>query len=107
MPYKKTNNTAYYLRYKKGLTRLVYLTCLLGLFIDGYLLYISSMTGPIIKHIFHPTAFTLGLLQAAALLGVAIGAIIFGRLCDKVGRKKMLMFNLYSPRLASVPYRKV
>ena len=38
--------------------------------------------------------FTYGLLQASALVGAAIGAVIFGRLCDKVGRKKMLMLNL-------------
>ena len=73
---------------------LVLIVCALGLFIDGYILYISSIAGPFIKQMYNPSTLVLGLIQALPLLGTAIGAIIVGRIADKIGRKKMLIINL-------------
>ena len=78
----------------KQLGRLVCCVCALGLFIDGYDLYISAIAEPFITQQFHPSPLVQGLIQAVAPLGAMIGAIIMGRVADKVGRKSLLIANL-------------
>ncbi|MCF6766321.1 MFS transporter [Thiotrichales bacterium 19S3-7] len=73
---------------------LILIVCLSGLFIDGYILYISSIALPLIQKQYALTAFELGLTQSVTLIGAAFGAIIFGKLSDKLGRKKLLIYNL-------------
>lgn len=80
--------------YAKNLSRLIWIVCSLGLFIDGYILYISSIAEPFIKVMFNPSSLQIGLVQASAPLGAAIGGIVMGRVSDKIGRKSMLIFNL-------------
>lgn len=80
--------------YNKRLTLHVWIVCALGLFIDGYQLYISAIAEPFIKTLYHPTPFMTGLTQAAALIGAALGAITIGRMSDWLGRKNLLIFNL-------------
>lgn len=72
----------------------IWIVCALGLFIDGYDLYISSIAEPFINATYHPSPLMLGCIQAAAPLGAACGALIIGMLADKIGRKKMLLANL-------------
>ncbi|MCF6767287.1 MFS transporter [Thiotrichales bacterium 19S11-10] len=79
---------------EQSLVRLVWVVGSLGLFVDGYMLYISSIALPFIHQEFKLSDLELGLIQSAAPIGAAIGAIIIGRLSDKVGRKSMLIFNL-------------
>ncbi len=78
----------------KGLLVHVWIVCALGLFIDGYDLYISSIAEPFINALYHPTPFMIGLTQAAAPIGAVLGALIIGRLSDQIGRKNLLIFNL-------------
>ncbi|WP_454780385.1 MFS transporter [Legionella sp. WA2022007384] len=78
----------------KSLAFHVWIVCALGLFIDGYDLYIASVAEPFINAVYHPSSFMIGLTQAAAPLGAVFGAIIVGRLADMVGRKSMLIINL-------------
>lgn len=72
----------------------VWIVCALGLFIDGYDLYISAIVEPFINVAFHPGSFMLGCIQASALLGSVFGAMLSGRVTDLIGRKSMLIFNL-------------
>ncbi len=72
----------------------VWIVCALGLFIDGYDLYITSVAEPFINALYHPSSLMIGLTQAAAPLGAVFGAIIIGRIADMVGRKSMLIINL-------------
>ena len=67
----------------------------LGFFIAGYNLYISSVAEPFIKYQYHPSNLALGLMQAAAPIGAAIGAIVIGRFLDKIGRKSIMIFNIF------------
>ncbi|KTD09371.1 MFS transporter [Legionella jamestowniensis] len=78
----------------KRLTTHVWIVCALGLFIDGYDLYITSVAEPFINALYHPSALMIGFTQAAAPLGAVFGAIIIGRLADAIGRKSMLILNL-------------
>lgn len=74
--------------------RLVLAVCALGLFIDGYDLYIAALAEPFIKQAYQPTPLVLGLIQSSALLGAIVGSISIGRLADFIGRKAMLLMNL-------------
>ncbi|ASQ46007.1 MFS transporter [Legionella clemsonensis] len=78
----------------KHLATHVWIVCALGLFIDGYDLYIASVAEPFINALYHPSAVMIGFTQAAAPLGAAFGAIVIGRLADAIGRKSMLIMNL-------------
>lgn len=80
--------------FNKRLLLHVWIVCALGLFIDGYDLYISSVAEPFINALYHPSPFLIGLTQAAAPIGAALGAITIGFVSDLVGRKSMLIFNL-------------
>ncbi len=71
----------------------VWAVCALGLFIDGYGLYITSIAEPLFQQQFHLSSFWLGLSQAAAPMGAAIGAILIGPISDRLGRKSMLVVN--------------
>ena len=74
--------------------RNVLIVCMLGLFIDGYILYISSIALPFINQTYVLSSMQLGMIQSAAPLGTAIGAIIIGKVSDHAGRKNMLIINL-------------
>lgn len=73
----------------------VWLVCALGLFIDGYDLYISSVAEPFLYVLYHPSPMMTGLMQAAAPIGAALGALLIGRIADQIGRKSLLIFNLF------------
>lgn len=81
-------------KHSKRLTIQVWIVCALGLFIDGYDLYIAAVAEPFINALYHPSSLMIGLTQAAAPLGAVFGAIIAGRLADSLGRKSMLILNL-------------
>src|SRR3990167_10352013 len=71
----------------------VWIVCALGLFVDGFDLYITSVAEPLFHRTFMLTPLWLGLTQAAAPIGAALGAIVIGYVTDRVGRKTMLVFN--------------
>lgn len=71
----------------------IWIVCALGLFVDGFDLYITSAAEPLFKKSLMLTPFLLGLAQAAAPIGAAIGAILIGYVTDRIGRKTMLIFN--------------
>lgn len=71
----------------------VWTVCALGLFIDGFDLYITSVAEPFFHKQFQLTPSYTGLIQAAAPIGAALGAIIVGRIADRLGRKSLLVFN--------------
>lgn len=53
----------------------VWVVCALGLFIDGYDLYIASVAEPFIYALYHPSSFMIGLTQAAAPLVQYLGQL--------------------------------
>ena len=71
----------------------VWTVCALGLFIDGFDLYITSVAEPFFHKQFNLTPTYTGLVQAATPIGAAIGAIVVGRIADRLGRKSLLVFN--------------
>src|SRR5262249_34004605 len=66
----------------------------MGVFLDGFDLFIIAVALPLIAAAFKPDAATQGLIGAAAPLGAVIGAVGVGRLADRWGRKIMFFLDL-------------
>jgi MFS family permease len=66
----------------------------MGIFLDGFDLFIIAVGLPLIAHQFKTSPMALGLAGASAPLGCIIGAAFFGRLTDKLGRKTILLIDL-------------
>lgn len=79
------------------LTRLhwrVWFLSAMGIFLDGFDLFIIAVALPLIEQQFSTSPAMLGLIGASAPLGCIVGATIFGRFTDKLGRKTILLIDL-------------
>lgn len=65
--------------------------CLLIIIFDGYDLVIYGVALPLLMEQWALTAVQAGLLASTALFGMMFGAMCFGTLSDKLGRKKTIM----------------
>ncbi|TID63751.1 aromatic acid/H+ symport family MFS transporter [Acinetobacter junii] len=65
--------------------------CLIIIIFDGYDLIIYGVALPLLMQQWSLTAVQAGLLASAALFGMMFGAMIFGTLSDRLGRKKTIM----------------
>ena len=65
--------------------------CLLIILFDGYDLAINGVVLPLLMEEWGLTAMQAGMLASTALAGMMFGAMIFGSLADKIGRKKVIM----------------
>ncbi|HET6869044.1 MAG TPA: MFS transporter [Solirubrobacteraceae bacterium] len=66
----------------------------LGEFVDAYDLIVISGALLVLKPHFHLSAGELGWLSAAAFFGSAVGALFFGDLTDRIGRRRVFVLNL-------------
>lgn len=64
------------------------ITAGMGFFTDAYDLFVIGVVTAILSPIWHLTTTQLALLNGVALAAAAIGAIFFGFMSDKFGRKK-------------------
>ncbi len=65
--------------------------CLLIILFDGYDLAINGVVLPLLMKDWGLTAMQAGMLASCALAGMMFGAMFFGSLADKIGRKKVIM----------------
>ncbi|USZ15145.1 MFS transporter [Moraxella sp. FZLJ2107] len=65
--------------------------CLLVIIFDGYDLVIYGVALPLLMEQWSLTSVQAGMLASSALVGMMFGAMIFGGLADKFGRKKIIM----------------
>jgi len=68
----------------------VLLWCLLIIIFDGYDLVIYGVALPLLMQEWSLGAVEAGLLASTALFGMMFGAMSFGTLSDKLGRKRPL-----------------
>lgn len=61
----------------------------MGFFTDAYDLFIIGVVMAILKSEWHPSDVAVGLVTSTALTAAAFGAILFGRVADMVGRKRI------------------
>ncbi|WP_180001385.1 aromatic acid/H+ symport family MFS transporter [Acinetobacter sp. YH12255] len=69
----------------------VLIWCLLIIIFDGYDLVIYGVALPLLMQEWGLSAVQAGLLASTALFGMMFGAMTFGTLSDKLGRKKTIM----------------
>ena len=69
----------------------IVLWCLFIVIFDGYDLVIYGVALPLLMQEWGLTAVQAGLLASTALFGMMFGAMSFGTLSDKLGRKKTIM----------------
>ncbi|WBX38137.1 MFS transporter [Acinetobacter schindleri] len=65
--------------------------CLLIILFDGYDLAINGVALPLLMQEWSLSAVQAGMLASTALAGMMFGAMMFGTLADKIGRKKVIM----------------
>src|ERR1700749_4259059 len=61
----------------------------MGFFTDAYDLFIIGVVMSLLKPIWHVNKFEEGLVESTALLASALGALLFGRVADMLGRKRI------------------
>ena len=79
----------------------------MGFFTDAYDLFIIGVVISILKDEWHPSPWAVGLVTSTALLAAAFGAIIFGRVADMLGRKRItaMRFSCSPLELSRRPFR--
>src|SRR2546428_12404662 len=70
------------------------LTSGMGFFTDAYDLFIIGVVLAIMTPIWNLNKFEISLIGSTSLIAAALGAIIFGRLADYVGRRSIYGFTL-------------
>jgi MFS transporter, PHS family, inorganic phosphate transporter len=70
------------------------ITAGMGFFTDAYDLFVIGVVSSILVQTWHINAFQVGLLSSVALLSAAMGAVIFGRIADRFGRKFIYGYEL-------------
>jgi AAHS family 4-hydroxybenzoate transporter-like MFS transporter len=69
------------------------LTCAAVLFIDGFDTQAIGYVAPSLAREWGLTKDALGQVFSAGLFGLMIGALVFGPLADRIGRKKIIIFS--------------
>ena len=65
-----------------------------GVFLDGYDISVIGLALLQVKTVFHASALQVGLVGSSILVGNFIGALVFGRLGDVIGRRTMFLANV-------------
>ena len=66
----------------------------MGFFTDAYDLFIIGVAVAILKKQWHLGSFDTALLNSTTLIASAIGAVIFGRVADMLGRRRIYGFEV-------------
>ncbi|WP_291369016.1 MULTISPECIES: MFS transporter [unclassified Acinetobacter] len=69
----------------------IVLWCLFIVLFDGYDLAINGVVLPLLMQEWGMSAVQAGMLASTALAGMMFGAMLFGMLADKIGRKKVIL----------------
>ncbi|MQY28062.1 MFS transporter [Nocardia aurantia] len=82
---------------------LVVVTCVgLGLFFDTYEVFLAGTLSTVLKNEFHLGADALKAVLASAFVGQFLGAILLGRVADRLGRRRAFLLNLGAYSVFSV-----
>jgi PHS family inorganic phosphate transporter-like MFS transporter len=66
----------------------------MGFFTDAYDLFVIGVVATLVTSEWHIASYQKSLLSSLALLTSAAGAIVFGRVADRLGRKKIYGFEV-------------
>ena len=65
-----------------------------GKFFEGFVVFMTGVALPLIADEFKINAFQHGLVSAASLAGILVGALFLGGLADRFGRKTMFIIEM-------------
>src|SRR6478609_2688792 len=74
--------------------RKVFVVSGLGLFFEVYEIFLSSTIAAALKAQYGLGGTALQLLMASSFIGMFIGAAAFGRIADRIGRRRAFLINL-------------
>ncbi len=66
----------------------------MGFFTDAYDLFVIGVVASIVTSEWHIASYQKSLLSSLALLTSAVGAIVFGRVADRLGRKRIYGYEV-------------
>lgn len=66
----------------------------LGLFFDLYEVFLAGVLSSVLVQEFHLSKAETPILLASAFIGMFLGALILGRLADRIGRRRAFLLNL-------------
>ncbi|WP_196779984.1 aromatic acid/H+ symport family MFS transporter [Acinetobacter wanghuae] len=69
--------------------------CLIIILFDGYDLAINGVALPLLMQQWSLSAVQAGMLASTALAGMMFGAMLFGTLADKIGRKNVILICVF------------
>ncbi|WP_461226138.1 MFS transporter [Lacticaseibacillus suihuaensis] len=79
----------------------IYLAIILGQFTSGYAIQISGTAISVAQRQLNLSSAWVGLIGAGTLIGLA-GSLLVGKLADRVGRRRLLLANMWGLALVSL-----
>ena len=77
-----------------GMQWLIWSLAAAGKFFEGYVVFMTGVALPLFSREFQIGAFEHGVIGAASLFGILIGAVTLGGLSDRFGRKPMFVAEM-------------
>src|SRR3984885_14425789 len=77
-----------------GMQWLIWSLAAAGKFFEGYVVFMTGVALPLFSRQFQMGAFEHGVIGAASLFGILIGAVTLGGLSDRFGRKPMFVAEM-------------
>ncbi len=87
---------------KKTNAGLVFFLCFLAGLCEGYDMLVAGITAPKFAPVFHLDPAHLGGVFSASTFGLFVGALIGGRLADRIGRRAVLITSLVALGVFSI-----
>jgi MFS transporter, putative metabolite transport protein len=77
-----------------GMQWLIWSLAAAGKFFEGYVVFMTGVALPLFSREFDIGAFEHGIIGAASLFGILVGAVALGGLSDRFGRKSMFVIEM-------------
>ena len=71
----------------------IWILSAMGIWMEGFSLFLIGLILPLINLEYKITPLFYGILGSSVIIGAIIGSLLFGRLADIYGRKKVLLWN--------------